>query len=301
MHVHTVSLPLKSGHTVDVNVEISAGRLHCLLHTSTLAAALQCVCWMQCCFVGRCNVFICCWARWHASCNSTRPPDILAAAKQPLLRNNPSCNTTLPPHTCCCHITFAAPRPLRARRRNPRNSPPYIPPHQHVGCDMHHMSHTCPHTTRHMSHRRFDRHRLCRRGLTRVRPPTPFPPCIFVPLPPPFPLHFCNILRRYVKLENGHCCNMLGRASNPRGLARVKLSGGDVGGGGTGSSSSSSGGSSSSSSGSSSGGSSFLKADFSEGQGAAGWSGAFEALSSGDVYVMCHIRVCVRVCTSHVT
>ena len=71
----------------------------------------------------------------------------------------------------------------------------------------------------------------------------------------------------FVKLESGHCCNMMGRASNPRGLARVKLSGSDAGAGSGG------------------GGGSWLKADFSEGIGAGGWSGAFEVLSAGDVYV----------------
>ena len=71
----------------------------------------------------------------------------------------------------------------------------------------------------------------------------------------------------FVKLETGHCCNMLGRASNPRGLARVKLSGSDA------------------AAGSGGGGGSWLKADFSEGIGTGGWSGAFEVLSAGDVYV----------------
>jgi hypothetical protein len=35
----------------------------------------------------------------------------------------------------------------------------------------------------------------------------------------------------FVKLESGHCCNLLGRASNPRGLARVKMNAAESGGG----------------------------------------------------------------------
>jgi len=157
-------------------------------------------CWLQCCFVGCCNVFVgCCnvfvGCQAMACIMQLNPPSqriscykTTLASKQPLL-----------PHTFCCHITFASPRTLRARRRNPRNSTPYIPPHQHVGCDMRHVSHTCHatyhmshtcHATRHMSHRRFHRHRLCRRGLTRVRPPTPSLPCIFVPPSTPSPAAF---------------------------------------------------------------------------------------------------------------
>lgn len=59
----------------------------------------------------------------------------------------------------------------------------------------------------------------------------------------------------FVKLETGFCCNLLGRASNPRGLARVKLSSAECGG----------------------------SSDFSEGPGADAWSGVFEVLSAGDV------------------
>jgi hypothetical protein len=63
----------------------------------------------------------------------------------------------------------------------------------------------------------------------------------------------------FVKLESGFCCNLLGRASNPRGLARVKLSAADAAGSGV------------------------QTADFGEGSGVGGWSGVFEVLSAGDV------------------
>ena len=69
----------------------------------------------------------------------------------------------------------------------------------------------------------------------------------------------------FIKLESGYCCNLHGRASNPRGLARVKLSGADAGAVSTAEVSSA------------------QKAEFSEGTGAGGWSGVFEVLSAGDV------------------
>jgi hypothetical protein len=69
----------------------------------------------------------------------------------------------------------------------------------------------------------------------------------------------------FMKLESGHCCNLLGRASNARGMARVRLSSADPGPVSAG------------------GGSSTQKADFSEGAGVWGWSGVFEVLSAGDV------------------
>ncbi len=71
----------------------------------------------------------------------------------------------------------------------------------------------------------------------------------------------------FIKLESGHCCNLLGRASNPRGLARVRLSGTGAESGGV----------------NVTGASSMQKADFSEGTGVWGWSGVFEVLSAGDV------------------
>jgi hypothetical protein len=69
----------------------------------------------------------------------------------------------------------------------------------------------------------------------------------------------------FVKLESGHCCNLLGRASNPRGLARVKLSSVEAG------------------TGSCAGGSALQKTEFNQGSVAGGWSGVFEVLSAGDV------------------
>ena len=69
----------------------------------------------------------------------------------------------------------------------------------------------------------------------------------------------------FVHLESGHCCNLLGRASNPRGLARVKLSNTESGAGG------------------SVGAGGLPKTDFNPGSAPGGWSGVFEVLSAGDV------------------